>query len=82
MIGVGSAIRYAISKIKKDADADDYFWNALIWCILSSMLFVFAGIFFSADIMRVLGADEHIVAVGKITLRYSCVFNRCLCVTM
>ena len=27
MIGVGSAIRYAISKIKKDADADDYFWN-------------------------------------------------------
>ena len=65
MIGVGSAIRYAISKIKKDADADDYFWNALIWCILSSMLFVFAGIFFSADIMRVLGADEHIVAVGN-----------------
>ena len=65
MIGVGSAIRYAISKIKKDADADDYFWNALIWCILSSMIFVFAGIFFSADIMRVLGADEHIVAVGN-----------------
>lgn len=66
MIGVGSAIRYAISKIKKDADADDYFWNALIWCILSSMLFVFAGIFFSADIMRVLGADEHIVAeIGR-----------------
>ncbi len=25
----------------------------------------FAGIFFSADIMRVLGADEHIVAVGN-----------------
>ena len=65
MIGVGSAIRYAISKIKKDADADDYFWNALIWCIMSSMIFVFAGIFFSADIMRVLGADEHIVAVGN-----------------
>lgn len=65
MIGVGSAIRYAISKIKKDADADDYFWNALIWCIISSMIFVFAGIFFSADIMRVLGADEHIVAVGN-----------------
>lgn len=65
MIGVGSAIRYAISKIKKDADADDYFWNAIIWCIMSSMIFVFAGIFFSADIMRVLGADEHIVAVGN-----------------
>lgn len=65
MIGVGSAIRYAISKIKKDADADDYFWNAIIWCIMSSMIFVFAGIFFSSDIMRVLGADEHIVAVGN-----------------
>ena len=30
MIGVGSAIRYAISKIKKDADADDY--KAAIEC--------------------------------------------------
>ena len=65
MIGVGSAIRYAIGKIKKDADADKYFWNSLIWCVMSSVIFVFAGVFFSADIMRVLGADEHIVAVGN-----------------
>lgn len=65
MIGVGSAIRYAIGKIKKDADADKYFWNSLIWCVMSSVIFVFAGVFFSADIMRVLGADEHIISVGN-----------------
>lgn len=65
MIGVGSAIRYAIGKIKKDADADKYFWNSLIWCVMLSVTFVFAGVFFSADIMRVLGADEHIISVGN-----------------
>lgn len=65
MIGVGSAIRYAIGKFKKDADADKYFWNSLIWCVMSSVIFVFAGVFFSADIMRVLGADEHIISVGN-----------------
>lgn len=65
MIGVGSAIRYAIGKIKKDADADKYFWNSLIWCVMLSVIFVFAGVFFSADIMRVLGADEHIISVGN-----------------
>lgn len=65
MIGVGSAIRYAIGKIKKDADADKYFWNALIWCIMLSMIFVLAGVFFSEDIMRILGADEHIISVGN-----------------
>ena len=65
MIGVGSAIRYAIGKIKKDADADKYFWNALIWCIMISVIFICAGVFFSKDIMRILGADEHIISVGN-----------------
>ena len=85
MIGVGSAIRYAIGKIKKDADADKYFWNSLIWCVMSSVIFVFAGVFFSADIMRVLGADEHIVAVGnnytKIFMCFAPMFMCCLLYT-
>lgn len=31
MLGVGSAIRYAVAKGRGDGEASDYFSNALIW---------------------------------------------------
>ena len=65
MIGAGSAIRFAIDRVKEGNQVDRYFFNALVWCIGASIIFILAGLMFSDDIMRLLGADERIVAVGN-----------------
>lgn len=64
MIGTGSAIRYALAKATGQQEAKKYFSNALIWDAIVSVIFIAAGLFFPGQVMRVMGADAVIEAIG------------------
>lgn len=64
MIGVGSATRFSLKKASGSEDANFYFGNAMIWAALIGSVFSVAGIFYSDDILRLMGADDVILAVG------------------
>jgi len=64
MIGVGSAIQFAILRARGDKKADEYFSNAIWWVLIISIIFIVAGVLFPEKIMEILGGDATIVAVG------------------
>ncbi len=64
MVGVGSAIRYAILRVQDEEYAMKYFSNAIIWVFVLSVPFVLSGGLFAEQIMQILGGDAAIVAVG------------------
>lgn len=64
MVGVGSAIRYTISKAKGEEAADTYFASAILWIFILSVPFMIGGGFFPGKIMELLGGDVFITAVG------------------
>ena len=64
MIGVGSAIRFAIARARGDKDCDNYLPNALFFTTVIGLVFSIAGILFPDKILMVLGADDQIVSVG------------------
>lgn len=64
MIGTGAATRYSLSKHIGARDYDQYFTNALIWTMIISIIFVFAGIFFPDMILKAMGADQTILEIG------------------
>lgn len=64
MVGVGSAIRYSISKAQGEEDAKKYFASAILWVLILSVPFMLVGGMFPATIMEALGGDATIVAVG------------------
>ena len=64
MVGVGSAIRFAIFRAKGESEAEYYFSNAIMWLIMLSVPFIIGGVWFPDAIMRLLGADAAIVEVG------------------
>lgn len=74
MIGIGSATRFAIGRAAGVKDADAYFSNALFWILLSSLLFVVAGITSPDHLLRLFGADERIVFVGTGYMRIALCF--------
>lgn len=74
MIGIGSATRFAIGRAAGVKDADAYFSNALFWILLSSLLFVVAGITSPDHLLRLFGADERIVFVGMGYMRIALCF--------
>ena len=83
MIGTGSAIRYALAKATDQQEAKRYFSNALIWDVIVSVIFIAAGLFFPGQVMRVMGADAVIEAIGipyiRIVLCYT-IFHDELCI--
>lgn len=64
MIGIGSAIRYTISKTQGKDNCDHYFFHALLWAFLISIPFILVGLFFPGKLLALLGADEIIVMTG------------------
>lgn len=64
MIGVGSAICFALLRARKDERAEKYFANAVCWVCIISLLFVAAGIWAPDVILKIMGADSTIVALG------------------
>ncbi len=65
MIGTGSATRFSILRAGGRKDADVYFSNAVFFAVLAGIPFILAGLFCPETVLRVLGADAAITAVGK-----------------
>lgn len=65
MMGVGSAIRFVVERSQNKADADGYFFHALLWALIVGLLFMFVGLFLPDKLIALLGGDAGIVAVGK-----------------
>lgn len=64
MIGLGAATRYAILRAQGDERCHHYFSNALVCACLLSVPFVLAGIFCPQVLLRLMGGDSQIVALG------------------
>ena len=65
MIGVGSAIRYVVERRKKSSDAEGYFFHALLWAAIISVIFILIGLFLPEKLIGLLGGDATIIAIGK-----------------
>ena len=64
MIGLGSATRYTILQAQGDARAQRYFSNAIFSACILSVPFLLAGVFCPEALLRLMGGDAEIVALG------------------
>ncbi len=64
MIALGSATRYAIAKAQNDARGQRYFSNAILCAVLASIPWMLAGVFAPGTLLRLMGGDAGIVALG------------------
>ena len=71
MIGIGSATRYQIL-VSAGKQADDCFLHSLAWSFLFGLPFVVVGVLFPEEILRLLGANQKLVDLGKNYL--TCIF--------
>lgn len=65
MIGIGSAIRFSISKSRGESDKDSYFYNAIFFTTLFGLVFSVVGFLAPEKMLSLLGADSTIIEVGK-----------------
>lgn len=65
MIGIGSAIKYSISRCVDKENANIYFANSINSILLISLIFVALGVFLPKQLLTMLGADEIILATGS-----------------
>lgn len=77
MIGVGSAIRFAISKNRNEKD-NTYFFNAMFFTTVIGIIFMIIGFVAPDKVVSLLGGDAEIVKVGtpytKIFMSFSPLF--------
>ena len=71
MIGLGAATRYAILRAQGDARAQRYFSNAIFSVCILAVPFMLVGIFRPDGLLRLMGGDADIVALG---LNYARIF--------
>ena len=64
MLGLGAATRYAILRAQGDERSEHYFSNALLWALVFALPFMLAGIFCPEVLLRFMGGDAEIVALG------------------
>ena len=64
MIALGSATRYAILKAQGDERAKRYFSNGIFCACILAVPFVLAGVFCPDALLRLMGGDDAIVALG------------------
>lgn len=65
MLGLGSATRFAILRSQEDPRAHRYFASAVLWACLLSVPFVLAGVLCPGALLRLMGGDAAIVALGE-----------------
>ena len=63
--GLGAATRYAILRAQGDEKAQRYFSNAIFCACILAVPFVLAGIFCPDGLLRLMGGDAGIVALGE-----------------
>lgn len=64
MMGVGSAIRFSLLPESKREKRNQYFANALTFCILLGVLFMIAGAAIPGTLLQLLGGDPEVVRIG------------------
>ena len=64
MIGLGAATRYAILRAQGDARAQRYFSNAIFSVCILAVPFMLVGILRPDGLLRLMGGDADIVALG------------------
>ena len=64
MVGLGAATRYAILRAQGDKRCQRYFSNAIFCACALSVPFLLAGIFAPGSLLRLMGGDAEIVALG------------------
>ena len=64
MIGLGAATSYAILRAQGDARAQRYFSNAIFSVCILAVPFMLVGIFRPDGLLRLMGGDADIVALG------------------
>lgn len=64
MIGVGSATRFTLFKAQEDPVCDRFFSNAVFCSIIISIPFILAGLIFPDHVLKLMGGDSSIVALG------------------
>ena len=64
MIGLGAATRYAILRAQGGARAQRYFSNAIFSVCILAVPFMLVGIFRPDGLLRLMGGDADIVALG------------------
>ena len=64
MVGLGAATRYAILKAQGDERCQRYFSNAIFCACVLSVPFLLVGIFAPGGLLRLMGGDAGIVALG------------------
>lgn len=64
MIGTGSATRFSILRARGEEEAEKYFANALMWELIFGLMFTAVGALCPEGVIRLLGGDEHITALG------------------
>ncbi|WP_423406268.1 MATE family efflux transporter [Faecalibacterium prausnitzii] len=64
MVGLGAATRYAILRAQGDARAQRYFSNAIFSVCILAVPFLLVGIFAPGGLLRLMGGDAGIMALG------------------
>lgn len=64
MIGTGSAIKFNILRARGEDSADDYFFNAIFFTLLFSLVFIGIGLLVPDKLVMLLGGEGEIVTVG------------------
>lgn len=75
MLGTGAAIRYAVGRSGGDRDADTYFFTGCFWAVLIGAAFTLCGALIPMPILRLMGADDAIAAMGVPYLRTFMLFT-------
>lgn len=75
MLGMGGGTKYSICKSRNEEERSNcIFTNAFYLVAVFAALFVFAGLFFSGDIARLLGADDTVFAMTNVYLKVMMLF--------
>lgn len=73
MNAVGFATNHTLNKTTINND-NLYFSNAIVWCICFGLIFTIFGIFNPTFVLRLMGADDTILAVGYLYMKTILIF--------
>ena len=75
MVGMGGATRFSVLKSRRESKAADVmFTNTVYLAVFFSALFMLVGVFFSAPITALLGADSATFDMTNTYLKVLCIF--------
>lgn len=76
MLGIGGATKYSVAKTRGETNkANRIFTDTFVFAITLAVLFMFAGIFFSNQITKLLGADENVFSMTNTYLKVLLIFS-------